>query len=144
MGVVATLVIDHLKQNPTKVGEGKEKDEYIIIRFDHVKPPINIINWYGQQESRTDKEDILQSWSRLKNELNSIENRGEGCLLIGDMNRAVGDGKWGVQGNKPNVSYGGRLMRDLLESEEYILLNNLSLVEGVDNGPWTMDMGWQG
>ena len=89
MGGVATLVRDNLKEATTKVGEGKENDEYIITRFDHVKPPINMINWYGQQEGRNDKEDIFQSWSRLKNDMKTIENRGEGCILIGDMNRAV-------------------------------------------------------
>jgi hypothetical protein len=50
------------------------------------------------------------------------------------MNRAVGDDKWGVKGNKQTISYGGKLVRDLLENEEYILLNNLDIVEG---GPWT-------
>ena len=63
-----------------------------------------------------------------------IEDRGEATILIGDMNRAVGEGKWGVKGNKTNISYGGKLLRDLLETEEYILLNNLDIVEG---GPWT-------
>ena len=44
------------------------------------------------------------------------------------MNRAVGDDKWGVKGNKQTISYGGKLVRDLLENEEYILLNNLDIV----------------
>ena len=35
------------------------------------------------------------------------------------------------------MSYGGQLVRDLLETEDYILLNNLNIVEGVDAGPWT-------
>ena len=68
-----------------------------------------------------------------------IEDRGEATILIGDMNRAVGEGKWGVKGNKTNISYGGKLLRDLLETEEYILLNNLDIVEG-----GSMDMGQQG
>ena len=66
MDGVATLVSDYLKENTTKVGEGKEGDEYTIIQLDHLKVPI----------------------------------------------------------------------RDLLETKEYILLNNLDLVEG---GPWTWD-----
>ena len=45
--------------------------------------------------------------------LKKIEERGEACLLMGDINRAIDNDKWGVKGNKPNVSYGGQLVRDL-------------------------------
>ena len=36
----------------------------------------------------------------------------------------------GVKGNKENVSTGGELIRELLRTKEYILLNNLPLTEG--------------
>jgi hypothetical protein len=134
MGGVATLVSNDLKQNTTKVGEGTLDDEYNIVRLDHVKPPVNVINYYGEQESRTPNDDILKSWYRLVKEIKDIEGRGEAFLLIGDFNRAVGGGKWGIEGNKCKVSFGGQLVRDLLENEGYILLNSLDLVEG---GPWT-------
>ena len=35
-----------------------------------------------------------------------------------------------------NISFGGKLVRDLLASEEYCLLNGLALAEG---GPWTRE-----
>ena len=89
MGGIATLVANKLKQNTTKVCEGTNGDEYNIIRLDHVKPALNIINYYGAQESRTAKEDIMQSWYRLMKDMRDIEGRGEACLLIGDLNRAV-------------------------------------------------------
>ena len=100
----------------------------------NVYPAVNIINYYGSQESRTAKDDILQSWYRLTKHMREIQIRGEACLLIGDLNRAVGAGKWGVKGNKEHVSYGGQLVRDLPETEDYTLLNSLDMVEG---GPWT-------
>ena len=128
------MVLNSLKQNTTKVGEGANGDEYNIVRLDHTKPPLNVINWYGEQESRTPNEDILQSWCRLRKDLKNIEDRGEATIVIGDMNRALGDGQWGIKGNKSNISFGGKLIRNLLESEEYILLNNLDIIEG---GPWT-------
>ena len=37
-------------------------------------------------------------------------------------------------GNKSEVSYGGRLVRDLLATGDYHMLLNLSLTKG---GPWT-------
>ena len=134
MGGIATLVSNNLKQNTTKVGEGIDKDEYNIVRLDHVNPPLNIVNFYGEQESRTPNDDILNSWYRLTKDLKEIEGRGEAFLLVGDFNRAVGDDEWGIKGNKSKVSFGGQLVRDMLETEGYILLNNLDIVEG---GPWT-------
>ena len=65
MGGIATLVYNRLKPNTTKIGEGIISDEYNLIRLDHVKPALNIINYYGAQQSRTANDDILQSWYRL-------------------------------------------------------------------------------
>ena len=73
MGGIATLVADTLKQNTTKVGEGSNGDEYIIVRLDHIIPPGNIINWYGEFESRTPNDDILHSWWRLRKDMEAIE-----------------------------------------------------------------------
>ena len=50
------------------------------------------------------------------------------------MNRALGDGEWGIVGNKPNISFGGGLIRDLLATNKYVLLNSFPLAKG---GPWT-------
>ena len=54
--------------------------------------------------------------------------------MLGDMNRAIGAGELGVEGNKPNISYGGQLIRDLLASKKYSLLNSQPIAEG---GVWT-------
>ena len=131
---ITTLVSNSLKQFTAKVGEGIEEDKYNIVRLDHIYPLLNIINWYGEQESKTPKEDILQSWSRLRKEIKTIEERGEAVMFIGDMNRAVGADDLGIKGNKTSISNGGKLIRDLMETKEFILLNNLDIVEG---GPWT-------
>ena len=88
-GGVATLVAEHLRPNTVKVGEGKEGDEYVITRLDHVTPAVNIVNIYGDVESRAGgKDKILEKWTRLMKDVKEIKDRGEGILLIGDMNRA--------------------------------------------------------
>ena len=43
-GGVATLVANHLRHNLTKVGEGREGDEYLVTRLGHIQPAVNIIN----------------------------------------------------------------------------------------------------
>ena len=120
------------------MSESSDGDEYLVTRLEHVEPVLNVINVYGQQEGRNGQEGrdkVLESWVRIKKELSFIEMRGEAALLIGDFNRAVGNDDLGVVGNKKNVSYGGSLLRDLLEEGEYVMFNNLNIVEG---GPWTI------
>ena len=41
-GGVATVISNNLKPNTVRVAEGREDDEDIITRLDHVLPPINI------------------------------------------------------------------------------------------------------
>ena len=82
------------------------------------------------------REDILESWAQLRREIKEIEDREEGLVCIGDFNRAIGNDDLGVAGNHPQVSFGGGLMRELLEDDRYILLNNSAVVEG---GPWTWE-----
>ena len=89
-GGVATVIANYLKPETVKVTEGKEGDEYIFSRLDHVIPAINIVNIYGQQESRTSKDEITASWLRLQKDLEEIEEKGEAVLILGDLNRAIG------------------------------------------------------
>ena len=127
-GGVATLIAKHLQNNTVKAGEGSEGDEYIITRLNHVRPAINIINIYGENEKRAGDKKILESWTRLNKDLDEIKERGELTLLMGDMNRAVGCDEYGVRGYKQQTSTGGDLLREqLLRNEEYVLLNNLPL-----------------
>ena len=62
------VVSKYLRPNTVKVGEGREGDEYIITRLNHV----NIVNIYGDQECRSTKEHILESWMRLNDDLEII------------------------------------------------------------------------
>ena len=133
-GGIATMVAESLKQNCTKVASNNEHEEYMVLRLEHVKPALNIINVYGRLESRTGVEKVSEGWAEILKELKQIESREEAILIIGDLNRAIGGGAEGVDGNKPEVSYGGKLIRDLVSSGDFFLLNNLGITRG---GPWT-------
>ena len=137
MGGLMTGVKDEIKHAAVKVSENSEGDEYLVVRLDHVEPPLNVINIYGQQEGRDGqigKERVLESWGKLKKELCLIEMRGEAVIICGDYNRAVGAGKMGIEGNKERISDGGHLVRNLVEDGEFFFLNNLDVA---DSGPWT-------
>ena len=135
-GGVATVIANHLVHNTMKVAEGTDEDEYIITRIDKTIPAVNIVNIYGTQESRSTKDDIDKSWYNLMKDIKDIEGRKEAVIILGDMNRHVRSGEYGIQGNKNYISYGGQYIRKLIQDRQYILINNLDIVQG---GPWT----WQ-
>ena len=139
MGGLVTSVKEDIKQSAVKVNENSEGDEYIIVRLEHVEPPLNVINIYGQQEGKDGQEGknrVLESWGKLKKEICMIQLRGEAVMICGDVNRAVGADEYGVRGNKKKISDGGRLVRELVSEGEFFMLNNLDLATG---GPWTRE-----
>ena len=40
-------------------------------------------------------------------DVSEIEKRGEALLIIGDINKKVGNVEYGVKGNTSKISYGG-------------------------------------
>ena len=75
---------------------------------------------------------------RLRSDMENIRARGEFCCLTGDLNKLVGTGQLGVPGNHPEVSLGGRLLRDLLATRNWYLVNGLGQ-EFVTGGPYTRE-----
>jgi hypothetical protein len=133
-GGISTSVHDDLKEHAVCVGEGEGEDEFHCIRLGNFVPPITVVNCYGEIEGRCSKE-VVARWGRLKKELDKILHRGEHCLLVGDLNKHVGNDELGVDGNHAFISPGGRLVRDMVQSGDWFLLNNLvGLIEG---GPFT-------
>ena len=94
----------------------------------------SIVHIYGQNEGRAGQQNVLDGWTEILGELGKIEARDEVALIVGDFNRAVGNGNLGVEGNTAKVSYGGKLIRELIDSGDYVMLNSLTLARG---GPWT-------
>ena len=134
MGGVATAVKNSLNKNAVKIKEGEKDNEYMITRLGHTNPAINIINVYGGIEERMEDQEVIENWGRLNRDLDDIQSRNESVVMLGDFNRAIWAGEQGVEGNKPKVSKGGKLIRELLEEGEYILANNSKKASG---GPWT-------
>ena len=134
-GGVATAVDGKFRDFSLGAGEGAGDDEYLITKIDKFKPPLNIINCYGEQRV-TKKEEIELKWKRLLKDLNEIKARNEFCLLAGDLNKLVGCDELGIPGNNPELSPGGKLLRSLLATKEWVLVNSLGS-EVVEGGPFT-------
>ena len=90
-----------------------------------------MLNLYGQQESRMRREEIEEHWEEIMGVISRVEAREEHLVLIGDANRHLGSL---IPGNIEKVSHGGELMKELLETDKYVLLNSSSKSR---NGPWT-------
>ena len=130
-GGVATSVSQEDSNHELKVKDGPDNDEYIITRHSQFIVPINIINVYGETENRTKNSDVEDRWYRIVTELKKIEYKGEFSVLIGDMNKHVGDV---IKGNHTKVTFGGQLIREILKTKKYVLLNSTNKVRG---GPFT-------
>ena len=130
-GGIATCILNNESKHSLKVAEGENNNEYIITRHSQFMIPVNIINVYGEQENRTSAEEIRKNWYELVEEIVKIEAKGEKFILIGDLNKHIGDL---VKDNHRKVTMGGTLIRELLVNENYALVNNLSIAEG---GPFT-------
>ena len=129
---IATCVEGKDAMHTLKVFEGENEDEVLITRHSQFSVPINICNIYGEQESRSNKDKIQDKWSKILNEVTKIEAKGEHLVVIGDLNRHIGDM---VEGNeKDKISFGGNLIKDWLETGSYVLVNASNKCVG---GPFT-------
>ena len=135
MGGVATGVRNDEAGFVLKTAEGiTDENEFIITHHAQFLVPINIINIYGNQEGRTSNDDIKDNWNVILENVSNIERANEEVVLIGDMNKLVGNGEYGIKDNNPKVSFGGTLIHDLLKTEKYIILNSSEKCIG---GPFT-------
>ena len=134
-GGISTSVSQQFSDLAVGAGEGDRDDEFLITRVEAFSPALCVINSYGEQRI-TKKEEVEEKWGRLLKELEDIRRRGEFCVWAGDQNKLVGAGELGVPGNSPETSLGGRLLRELLASGNWILVNGLG-AEIVEGGPHT-------
>ena len=128
-GGVATSVVNSERAHFLKVFESEKDNDLIITRHGQFQVPINIINIYGQVESRSTKDQTSERWNDILEQVSKIEAKGEFVILIGDFNAHLGS----LEGNKKKT-YGGKLIDEFLETGNYELINASSKSVG---GPYT-------
>ena len=106
-GGIATSVLLDDASSSVRVEEGKDENEFILTRHSQFQVPVNVLNVYGQQECRMTKNDIDDHWNELIEVINSVEDREESLVWVGDFNRHIGQT---IPGNDNHVSYGGKLL----------------------------------
>ena len=137
MGGISTSVREDWKKHTVLAMEGEDEDEFHVIQLDNFKPPLNIVNCYAETEGSLGKDETEARWARLVKEMEKIKERGEHCLLVSDANKHIGNDKFGVDGNHNTISRGGHLVRALLTSGDWFLIN--AMTEVVEGGPFTRE-----
>ena len=115
-----------------KISEGEGQNEYLVTRHNQFSTPVNVINVYSEQESRTGANVIRDHWKEVLEEIIKIEAKKEYIILLGDFNKHIGTI---INENHEKVSEGGKLILDFLNNDDYVLLNSLS--DKVTGGPFT-------
>ena len=106
MGGVSISVSEEEAKYCTKSSEGPEGDEYLITHHNQFNPPINVFAIYGETEARTTKQEAEQKWQNKLEEIIKIENRKENLIIIGDLNKSVGNDELGSIETSANTSIG--------------------------------------
>ena len=73
---------------------------------------------------RFSKHEVQDRWGRILTEVKKIEQRNELMLIIGDLNKKIGNDAFGVKDNHATITPGGELVRGLLSSGDFICMNN--------------------
>ena len=91
----------------------------------HVKMKIGVV--YAPQESRTEAKSLKKMYDEIKTNVDSAKMEGMTTLIMGDFNCKVGDI---INGNTPDVSKGGKMLKELLSKGQMVLVNSSSKCVG--------------
>ena len=64
---------------------------------------------------------------KILDELDNIERRNEFTVIAGDLNRKIGNI---VENNDDEISLGGQMVKDLINTGKYILINGTKKCKG--------------
>ena len=134
MGGVSISTKKAEAQHVVKIKEGENDDEFIVVRHEKYEPAINVMTIYGEQENRTSKSTMLERWGRILEVIHGVLAKNESLVVLGDFNKHIGSDHLGVAGNHDKITFGGSLVRDLIDNGDLILVNNTEKAEG---GPFT-------
>ena len=132
---IAMYVADHLCDTTMRIPDEDEELETIHILLKKTNPNISIIGCYLDVESRADNVTIERVWSKLLLKVRTALGRGEGVILMGDLNRPL---------QTPRPSFGTKLLLDWAASGIVSILNDKNTHTRIDPSTGrgsTLDLG---
>ena len=88
--------------------------------------------FYGKQETYQNQ-DTLDEYNTLENQINSFLAQNHQVILLGDFNAKVGNDSNGISGGDPAVSRNGKMLLDLIQNTQTVILNSQPFC----TGKWT-------
>ena len=126
-GGLAILIREDWVKRVIKITEQEEKKEIevLMVRIFKGRRPINIITTYGIQEESTEEsqEEVKKQMEIWEEAVISITRRKEDLVWIGDLNVKRGNGSKGIQGNKEEITKGGKYLRKIIKRQSIELIN---------------------
>ena len=86
---LAMYVTSHLSGSVLRIPDEDVELEVIHILIKSTIPNLNIIGCYLDVESRQDNNSIERVWTKLVSKIEVAIGRGEGVVLMGDLNRPL-------------------------------------------------------
>ena len=123
-GGVSLAVDEELADKCVIVEESEGEREYIGIQCNAFRPPLVIFTYYGQQEGRTNKNEIAYCLVELFQKAHKYSMKGCTTLVTGDFNNAIGN-NLGLTNNHPSVSKGGQQLMETSANYGFKCLNGL-------------------
>ena len=124
-GGLLTSVIDDLE--PVLIATANDDIELMTVEVKVGSENIRIINGYGPQE-HDDTSTILSFWHELEAEVIKAKDENRDILVQMDANAKLGSEI--VKGDPHKMSGNGKLMQDLLERQDLIVVNSLDICKG--------------
>ena len=88
---------------------------------------------YAPIESRSDKNSLEEWYFELEKEYTKWDDHK--VLIIGDFNAKIGTGEGGIEGNHPELSISGKILKNFNERRNLYIMNN----EKITKGKWTRE-----
>ena len=129
-GGLLIAVKNEIKNICTVVEKRNDVGQTMWIVIDNTKIKIRIGVVYAPQESRTRKEKLKIMYEGIQEQILKAEERKQRLMIVGDLNCKIGDV---INGNRTDITKGGRLLLKLIEKNNLSILNASELCTGL----WT-------
>ena len=125
-GGIALLIKEEDARYATKIGEGKDENEYICIKLTNTQPEVVFIAYYGNQTNS-----FTGGAAQVRAHLHELftvakeqAKKGAQVNLLGDFNVHVGADM--IPKNNITMDKNGRFFLDLVKDAGLVFMNNLS------------------
>ena len=105
-----------------------------MLSLTNNKTKIRIGLVYNPQENKTTKDELEEVYGRIESEIKNARKMKQHIIVMGDMNCKIGDL---IDGNKEEISKGGKIMIKMIKENNMIILvwknveeNGQEVVEG--------------